>query len=200
MTDTILYYEKNADGYAAETSELDFHEIQDLFLFCLPEGARILDLGCGAGRDSKYFSERGFSVRSADGSEAMCRAAEKYTGVHAECLTFSEALAGETLYGGIWACASLLHLKKQEIAPHLAAASRVLEENGILYASFKYGTAEEERDGRHYTDLTEKSFREILAESGADLREERIWTTRDVRPRQGDMTWLNIICRRRRMC
>ena len=199
MTDTILYYEKNADSYAAETSGLDFHEIQDLFLSLLPPDGTVLDLGCGAGRDARYFQEAGRRVRATDGSAAMCRAAEKYSGVRAECRTFEEALGSGERYGGIWACASLLHLPRNGIAPVLAKAARALSEEGVFYLSFKYGTEEGKRGGRHYTDLTEQSFRDILAEAECALFPERIWVTRDVRAQQGDTLWLNIICRRRRM-
>ena len=61
MQNTIEYYEQNAKSFIEGTQNVDFTEIQDAFLGLLPEKAVILDLGCGSGRDTKYFLRRGFT-------------------------------------------------------------------------------------------------------------------------------------------
>ena len=71
----------------------------------------------------------------------------------------------------------------------------VLKRGGIIYASFKYGVFEGERNGRYFTDMTEVSFAELLAGVGG-LRLEEQWTTSDVRPGRGEEKWLNIILRK----
>lgn len=43
----------------------------------LPPGARVLDLGCGEGRDSVFFASRGFEVTGVDVSLAGLRKAER---------------------------------------------------------------------------------------------------------------------------
>ena len=52
---TIQYYDQNAAYFVENTRDVDFHVIQDEFLEKLPAEAQILDLGCGSGRDTKYF-------------------------------------------------------------------------------------------------------------------------------------------------
>ncbi len=77
MNETIDYYERNAAEFANNTAELEFSEIQDMFLKKLKDGAAILDFGCGSGRDTRYFLSKGFQVDATDGSEELCKIAEK---------------------------------------------------------------------------------------------------------------------------
>ena len=67
MTNTIDYYNKNAKTFIDGTVSVDIKHIQDTFLELLPENAKILDFGCGSGRDTKYFLEHGCSVDAMDG-------------------------------------------------------------------------------------------------------------------------------------
>ena len=46
----------------------------------LPPAARVLDLGCGEGRDSVFFASRGFEVTGVDASLAGLRKAERLAG------------------------------------------------------------------------------------------------------------------------
>ena len=63
MRKTLLYYEQNAENFIRETREVDFSEVQELFLSKLEKGALILDFGCGSGRDTKCFLNRGILWR-----------------------------------------------------------------------------------------------------------------------------------------
>ena len=81
MSTTLTYYNQNAQSYTSATQALDFRSIQDHFLSRMPQSARILDFGCGSGRDTRYFLNRGFQVDAVDGSSEMCRIAGEYTGI-----------------------------------------------------------------------------------------------------------------------
>ena len=89
-------------------------EVQDKFLEKLNPDAYILDFGCGAGRDTKYFLSRGYQVDAIDGSEQLCRIASEYTGIKVRQMLFQE-LDEKEKYDGIWACASILHLPKKQL-------------------------------------------------------------------------------------
>ena len=52
MSETIDYYDNNAENYADSTANIDFSKMQDAFLSEIKAGASILDFGCGSGRDS----------------------------------------------------------------------------------------------------------------------------------------------------
>lgn len=195
MEQTLDYYDKNAEAYAESTAHVDFSEIQERFLRRLPEGALILDFGCGSGRDSKYFLSRGFRVQAVDGSVKLCRLASEATGLSVKRMLFTE-LSGEEIYDGIWACSSILHLPWEELRDVLGRAERALKEGGSLYTSFKYGTFEGVRDGRYFCDMTEERF-ETLRREVSGLETEECWVSRDVRPRRGEERWLNLIMRKK---
>ena len=194
MTNTIGYYEKNAEEFVSGTVNVDFSEMQNRFLELLPEHADILDFGCGSGRDTKYFLEQGYRVAAVDGCYELCKLASEYTGIEVKQMLFHELNAVEE-YDGIWACASILHVRREDLPEIFKKLYRALKENGILYVSFKYGKFEGERNGRYFTDMTEISMAELLKEI-PKLKIEKQWITGDVRVGRGEERWLNMILRK----
>ncbi|HCS97280.1 MAG TPA: SAM-dependent methyltransferase [Lachnospiraceae bacterium] len=176
---TLDYYNQNAQSFASGTVSVDFHETQDRFLKLLDKGSLVLDFGCGSGRDTKYFREHGMHVEATDGSEDLCRIASDYTGILVKRMLFQEFKETEK-YDGIWACASILHLPKQELKAVLMKMAGALKEQGIIYTSFKYGDFEGERNGRYFTDFIEDTFRDFVADI-AEIQIEEVWITGDVR-------------------
>ena len=195
MNTTIEYYENNAESFSQATLNVDFSDVQDRFASLIPEGAFILDFGCGSGRDTKYFLGRGFKVDAIDGSENLCKIASENTGIEVRNMLFSELDAGE-LYDGIWACSSILHLPKVELRDVFRRMIRALKKGGYIYTSFKYGEAEGLRKGRYFTDFTEETFREFIREMPeTEVIDE--WLSADVRPGRNEEKWLNIILKKR---
>ncbi|MGI6111686.1 MAG: class I SAM-dependent methyltransferase [Bilifractor sp.] len=199
MDETIRYYDAHAAEYVRATRAADVHVLLDGFLEALraafPElparQCRILDFGCGSGRDARYFLERGYAVSALDGSEELCRAAAAYTGLavkHCRFQEFEEASG----YEGIWACASILHLTRAELPDVLRRAADALVPGGVFYTSFKYGRGERDAAGRHYTDLTEESAAELL-QAVPEFRVQKMWVTGDVLPGRESQRWLNLI-------
>lgn len=195
LQNTLNYYNQNAQSFTAATVSVDFTATQTRFTAYLPEGASILDFGCGSGRDTKYFLSQGFRVEAIDGSEELCKLASEYTGISVKHMLFQELDAVEQ-YDGIWACSSILHLPPEELSSVLEKMARALKDHGIIYTSFKYGNFSGERNGRYFTDMTETSFAALIAGITA-LETEEQWITLDVRPGRGEERWLNIILRKR---
>lgn len=110
---TLCYYNQNAKAFVQDTKDVPFSDIQNRFLSLLKPHARILDLGCGSGRDALAFMKAGFATEAADGSEEMVRLCRK-AGINARQMLFEE-LDAKDAYDGIWACASLLHCTKDEL-------------------------------------------------------------------------------------
>ena len=81
MDKTIEYYNQNADMFAQGTRLVDFTIVQERLRKMLPVGSRILDFGCGSGRDTKYFLEKGYQVAATDGSSELCKLASAFTGI-----------------------------------------------------------------------------------------------------------------------
>ena len=147
-----------------------------------------------------HFLKGGYRVNAIDGSAEICHAASEYTGIHVRCMDFFD-LPDQEEYDGIWACASLLHVEKSRIPGLLKILYRALKQDGVIYLSFKYGDHNGFRDGRHFTDLNERSFRELLEQvygdgiEQDDLRMIDEWQSEDVR--RGKMVqWLNVILKK----
>ena len=191
MNPTLNYYNLNAKKFIENTQNADMHLTQDKFLQLLPESASILDFGCGSGRDTKYFLEKGYQVVATDGSAELCRLASSFTGIKVKEMLFQE-LDEIGVYDGIWACSSILHLPKQELLPVIRKMCIALKDNGVIYTSFKYSNFEGERNGRYFTDFTEDTFREFIKVI-PELMIEDQWITLDVRPGRGEEKWLNLI-------
>lgn len=195
MTDhTLDYYNQNAENFILGTVSVDFRETQNRFLKKLDSGAVILDFGCGSGRDTKYFIEKGYQVEATDGSAELCKKATAYTGIEVRQMLFQELDEYEK-YDGIWACSSILHLPKIELKPVFNRMIRALKRNGMIYTSFKYGEFEGERGGRYFTDFTPESFQKFLTDISS-IEIEEYWITNDVRPERGAEKWLNLMLHR----
>ena len=192
---TLEYYNVNAEKFVESTLSVDFSQVQCEFLNLLMPESYILDFGCGSGRDMKYFLEHGYRVDAVDGSAKLCRIASEFTGIQVHQMLFQE-LQKKEKYDGIWACASVLHVSKIELADILQKMCNAVKADGIIYTSFKYGNFEGERNGRFFSDFTEKSFCEFV-KNIQELCIEKMWITGDVRDGREDERWLNIILRRK---
>ena len=194
-TDTTLqYYQQNATAFIEGTKSADMHDARTRFLKLLPPHAYILDFGCGSGRDAKVFLEQGYRVEAVDGSVELCRRASELIGQPVKQMMFEDLSAVEQ-YDGIWACASILHLRRNELAGVLQKTSDALKPDGVLYTSFKYGVFEGIRGGRYFTDLTENSLKTLMAKVPS-LQIVDTWITNDVRPGREEERWINILARR----
>lgn len=193
MDKTIEYYNNNSQDFFESTVNADMAEQYKMFEKYLPQGARILDLGCGSGRDSKYFLDKGYAITAIDGSEELCQLAREYTGLEVLQMFF-EDLDFENEFDGIWACASLLHVPSERLEGVLKKVIDVLVPEGILYISFKYGDYSGERNGRMFTDLDEEMLRELIGKiPGCEIVE--VGTSEDARADREDV-WLNAVVKK----
>ena len=193
MTETLTYYNKNADNFIEGTLNADMSQVQNKFTSYLKAGSHILDAGCGSGRDSLAFKKAGYRVTAIDGSEALCEKASHLLGQPVSHRIFQE-IDEENIYEGIWACATLLHVPSNEIIEVFKRLSLALKEEGTFYASFKYGTFEGERGGRFFNDYTEEKLGKVLIHF-PELQIVEKWITEDVRPDRKEQ-WLNVILKK----
>ena len=124
MDRNIEYYNQNAQSFYESTVEADMSFWRDKFIALLPNGGRVLDAGCGSGRDSKAFIQSGFSVVAFDASKELCRLASELIDQEVWQMKFQEISFDEE-FDGVWACASLLHVSSDEIED----ATKKLESN-----------------------------------------------------------------------
>lgn len=136
---TLAWYQNQAPRYVSKICGPGNRHL-DPFLDRLASGARILELGCGAGRDAAHMIARGFAVDATDAAEAMVRLA-KERGVPARPMRFDELVA-EHAYDAVWAHACLIHVARAEFGGVLARIRRALVPAGWHFANFKLGNGE----------------------------------------------------------
>lgn len=113
------------------------------FIEKLPQEGKILDLGCGTGRDAKWFSGKEFEVVGVDFSAEMLKIAKKVAlkakFIQKDIRNINFPVAS---FNGIWASFVLLHLKRREVLPLLKRIKKFLKPGGILFIATKKGKGE----------------------------------------------------------
>lgn len=184
------FYNINAKDFYERTVSLDIKNLYEPFLERIEKGAHILDAGCGSGRDTKYFLDQGYKVSAFDASSEMVKLASALTGEPIKTKMFHE-MTEENIYDGIWACASLLHVPLQDLQETMQVMNHSLKQGATFYASFKLGSIERQKEGRHFTDLNEDMLKTIINKID-NLKLDRTWITKDVRNNKRE-EWLNIL-------
>lgn len=159
--DNLEYYNNNAKLYFEQTKVGNLEENYEKFLSRIEKGSYILDFGCGSGRDSKFFLEKGYKVKAIDGSIEMCKIASDYINQEVECMLF-EDLKDENTYDAIWACSSILHVEKEKLPNIIVKMINALKPGGIIYASFKKGSGYEIKEEKYYNYITKEEFEAML--------------------------------------
>lgn len=194
INNTLEYYNRHAEEFMLGTIAVEFEEKQNMLLKYLKPGTHILDLGCGSGRDSKAFIQKGYKVTAMDGSSELCKIASNYIGQKVVCQEFKD-LHDINEFDAVWACASILHIPSVDLLNIIGKIANALKIGGYFYASFKYGDFEGERNGRYFTDLTETSLRALVEPfDKLEIIETKI--TNDVRVGHEDEKWLNTIIKK----
>ena len=186
----IEYYNENAQAFYENTVNADMSFWREKFESYVTDGWRILDAGCGSGRDSRAFKQHGFSVVAFDASREMCRMASELLGEEVWQMRFDE-IAFDEEFDGIWACASLLHVSLDELPKTISKLYKALKDKGFMYASFKYGEGTTQRGERTFSDFTENSVKKMMEEAGFKIIECGI--TSDIRPGRAEEKWVNVI-------
>ena len=196
MTNSLTYYNQHAAEYFADTVLVDMASLHQRFEKHIPDSGLILDAGCGSGRDTKEFIEKGFRVVAFDGSIRLAELAAKHTGQSVAVRQFSDVIE-LACYDGVWACASLLHLPSVEIRESIGRLWTALKPGGVLYLSFKHGSGERQHNGRHFTDADQSILGKWLEALPATDRVE-YWITEDQRPGRNEQ-WINALVFRKHL-
>lgn len=136
-------YDATAEQFASNVAQLAPVESIQKFIGLLPPKARILDIGCGSGRDAKLFTENGVSVLGMDFSQSLINIAK----INAPLAEFKEmdietALFPASSFDGAWAAISLSHIPKKILPSVLKNIHSLLKPEGHFYLSIKKGCGE----------------------------------------------------------
>lgn len=184
------YYNDNKQEFYEKSIDVNMEPVIEQFLrYIKPEGY-ILDAGCGVGRDTKVFVEKGYKVNAFDASIEMCKLAHQTSGIKVKHTTFQEFHSNHK-YDGIWACASLLHVERRELKQVLLHLDEYLNERGVLYMSFKEGSEDTMKDDRHFTNMTIDTLKALLQKI-EQWNIVECWVSSDRMDRH-DVSWVNAI-------
>jgi len=195
---TIQTYNEYAEKYfQSHDSAEAIKNLLELFIENL-DGKKILDVGCGPGRDAKFFADLGYEVVGIDLSEKLLEIARKNVPKAKFYLMDMRNLDFPNNYfDGIWACASFLHVPRKDAQKTLNEFYRVLRENGLIYISVKEGRGERfvksnqygEKE-RYFVYYSYAELRKLIENGGFKVFEELIEKEKD------EDTWINIFARK----
>ena len=189
-------YDTNAKEFIESWLSADMHDQYKVFETLVPQGGKILDGGCGSGRDSLYFLQKGYTVDAFDPSDEMIKYASEFTGLKVKKQKW-EDLDAKDAYDAIWASASLYHVSRGDMASVFEKIAAALKSKGILFASFR----DEDKDfvdseGRALTSFNKDTFTSFL--SPLDLFDIVAMTERkDSRKNKQDEIWLFALLRKK---
>ena len=188
---TLEYYNRHASEYAKTTNAADMSDNYSRFLKHVKSSGSIADIGCGGGRDLKYFKEKGYVAFGLDASEKLCRIASEYSGCPVTCSDFL-SWNPDRKFDAFWANASLLHITESDIVSFFSTKTMYLNDGGVIYFSMKTGIDEGfDEKGRFFTPFSEKLLKRITTALPGCMIVDR-WSNSDSLDRQ-DVHWESVL-------
>lgn len=155
------FYRDNLAGYDSYVASFGNGSGHKAFASLLPKGARILDAGCGPGRDAVRFSRLGCRVTAIDASSEMVKMCRS-RGIDARVGTL-QGLRFKGSFDAVWASASLLHIPRSQIRRTLRGLFLALRSGGYIYITLWEGKGEGIcPDGRFVSLHRYSSFKRFL--------------------------------------
>lgn len=142
--DTLKWYENHAREYAEQSkryASIDKTQLNE-FTGYLSSNGKVLDAGCGSGRDTALFQKLGFAVVGIDiTANLIVEAKRSYPGVDFQVGDLLSLDFDDSTFDGVWAHASLVHFETEEQTDRaFSEVVRVLKPNGILHLLVKAWT------------------------------------------------------------
>jgi len=166
---TLSHYNEHADSFWHGTRDHDVSQNRGALLRHLVGAGpfRILDFGCGPGRDLKYFRDLGHIAIGLEGAERFVTMAREYSGCEVWLQDFLKLDLPANDFDGIFANASLFHVARQALPRVLTELYTTLKINGVLFSSNPRGDNQEGWNGERfgcYYDWT--LWRELVVAAG----------------------------------
>ena len=196
---TLNYYSQNSLKVAERYESADVTQLHDFLSSSLEPGGRLLELGCGSGRDAAFMVSQGFKVLATDGSASMVEQAKRHhpeLAGHVVHLKMPDGLSNELgIFDGIYAVAVLMHLSLQEIENTISAVNSLLAAKGRFVFSVPARrndviTNEFDSKGRRFTTLSPDGWKYLCLK--CNLQIVRTMISEDGLGR-GGIVWMNCL-------
>ena len=196
---TLNYYSQNSLKVAERYESADVTQLHDFLSSSLEPGGRLLELGCGSGRDAAFMVSQGFKVLATDGSVSMVEQTKLHhpeLATHAVHLKLPDGLSNELgIFDGIYAVAVLMHLSVQEIESTISAVNSLLSAKGRFVFSVPARrndviTNKFDAKGRRFTTLSPDGWKNLCLKH--NLQIIRTMISEDGLGR-GGIVWMNCL-------
>jgi len=167
---TLTHYNQHADSFWNGTKDHDVSQNRDALLQHIGgKPSRILDFGCGPGRDLKIFRDAGSEAIGLEGAERFVQLARDYSGCEVWHQDFLHLQLPREYFDGIFANAALFHVPSQELPRILKELWATLKPSGVLFSSNPRGDNEEGWSGERYgVYYNLELWRELVTAAGFD--------------------------------
>jgi SAM-dependent methyltransferase len=196
---TIEAYERSAKECIARWNRRRHHRPPLLAegLQCLPAGARLLDLGCGGGKDAGDLDRRGYRVVGVDRTSALLSAGRcRYPSLPLVCADLRNLPFQTMSFDGLWAAASLMHLPKPAARRILADLYRLVRPGGLFAATVTHGVKSRVVTdgwvpGRYFARWKKDELARAVSRTGWNILELKVVTNRERKGR-----WINLLAQK----
>ncbi len=197
---TLLVYEEDAGLFLKQWGKKKYKRPPLLVEWAsvLPQPARLLDLGCGAGQDARFLTTIGHRVIGLDRTMPLLRFAKTRAPLVPLVLADMRSLPVRPgSVDGIWAAASLMHMPKPIARKILATLRDCVRPNGLLAATVTHGWRSRVKEGgwmpgRYFARWKKDEWARALRRAGWQVLSLRVVSNRERKGR-----WINVIARRR---
>jgi SAM-dependent methyltransferase len=149
---TLEEYNRHAEGFWKGTRDHDVSQNIAALLAHIESRPpfRILDFGCGPGRDLKVFAGLGHIAVGLEGAAVFAAMARDHSGCEVWQQDFLKLDLPREYFDGVFANAALFHVPSQELPRVLLELHAALKPGGVLFCSNPRGHNEEGWAGGRY--------------------------------------------------
>ncbi|WP_162984564.1 class I SAM-dependent methyltransferase [Poseidonibacter antarcticus] len=198
---TITYYENNSSSLITQYELANVDKVQNLLLKTFSTNSKLLEIGCGSGRDAGFMIQNNYNVIGIDGSKKMIEEAKMIHPELSQRLFHSilpNNLKFDKKFDGIYSIATLMHLSKNDLKQTIKNIYNILNLNGRFLMSvslFRDDIGENgfDKKGRFFLVLKIDEWIEICESVGFRIIETKI--NKDGLNRDG-IEWLTLIAKK----